>query len=1658
MNFDFFKGQQKEKKPEKKEKSENNDLFINYFPKSYKDEVLPIIEIIKPDNVSLSEYQEEISRDLFESIQKTRRSRNSFSMDPEESVKEAKEILISRLKTALEDYRDYNSRERKKPDEELVKKAKIALLFLNDNSDIKKKFNNIEEISSVNLDSLRSYIIGGDRDSNKFTESDINSLLKTKYAKNLASTKNGHSDYIGSYGNVESIPNSLMIGLVKAEEEDFGYKNHYYPIENGLQIAEKNKYSDECLEQLLSANYDRVCLQNSDKFSGQAIEKILESGFSYSENRFNSLGLSYSDSYILESLKALNLSEEEFNKYLDVGVRHTICYKLRESFGAYYDSDEETKHFLGDIINKLHQVEMDVNLKNDSENFNIIREVVGDGYVGLALATHVCGEYVKKYASDDYENFIKDISSNNQEHLVSEFLKDEDKIKYAEKLIDKGQEYLLVKFRGMFNNYSLEKDFFDKINKKNLVPSLKGRLEAFKELSEQDALDFIDRDRINIFIRNIDSFDFSQEFLLSDKVQSASWKEFEELIFSIYPSKAREVSDKIPLSREKMDNLILKAIKKNWEHSINNAKSFIYAFPEIKNDLNSPEYKDRATEDFMFSLDNYHLADVVGILECFPLDQELLDSEEVRAKCLKIINKDIPKSNNESFKDSIKYFFERINRMKKYVKLPDYLQQQEEKIKLINLSEELDVCSVKNKIIEKILESQNPVSEYNDMLKLVEETRDFPNINSDTFFLSKYIDKFKDENDSNEKKKFNLFIERAFKYKLQYLLAQNYDSFYDKLYDSTDDEFISLKEIDQFLSKNRSVSQDVGIQKLFEIFSSYSPKQKEEFKRMLTIVSDSFVLYHSKIEELFDIFSSYSPENKESFEKILIDKNIYTGPFDEENYSQAVLSYINCSENLRFLHSDEDSKNNVLSTFDGKYKDIALRAFSDEWKNFLLNDSDYLPPNLYTISKFIDVAGGAGNLKHFESLGNLIYSVGNIVKNPKTADKTKKEVKKIFLDQENKFEKEKISQDDRSEFYNLSNDIIEATPSLYSAFSSVFESMSPKDLKFFVKEVFPFYQAQLVAMQELSGDDFKYKPRDLVEFRKSVKDFSEKIKKSPEDLTNIFASEKSRLLGIIKSGFENRFGLKKIPREFTKEHLRSIQNAIQYIGNISDRNEKRETIISFYLGLEINDEWEKFRQGGDIKIEEYFSDKKLGVIKPLLESRKSSYEDLLKIINIPKSQLPEFQKVLQEDVISNIVGNIQTVDVKLGNIKRNILELTDPDIYEDPKEKEVIKLLTQEGKTVGGVLAKTYGEVSGKNIALSEEEKEVQKKIAPIFNVNNWSTNEVKKIQDYIQPFGLISSMINKMEEEKVEENIRDLERKLNPSNRVIELFNRLGEDFKQESGALALSRDITYLENLVIKDSKKISPQEKKEIDDYLNSIKDKLKDLEKILDKVKEYFIKIKKSSHLENNELLKNRLLDIEKIIYSTDSSGMIISHMTKDLNLIIENMRQCLGCKRKEANNDTNLSFGDYNKFFIINQGESDKGSISDEIVFFFPAKISGDKEEMTFVFDRVYGSKSSDILVSNIMSVYKKYLALKKINPEANISLSVTEEAMLSVGFDSDLLKKRLKELLGNDVQMKDFVGGRVNILKSAFSDNYLEFGNNGVRSTGERGFSGLNIF
>lgn len=717
---------------------ESEDSFID--SEKYKSEILPILEILKPEGVSLIEYEKQVASELFESVKRQQINKGILLENPEKTIDEAKNLLNLRLKQALKDARDYSLKI--KPDEELVKKARIALLFENDMIDAKNS-SYMKENKLPKIDDLRNYILG-DSNEKKFTESDLDSLMKTKYKESLTSIYNDHMYYTGSSGTIDKIPKSLMIGLVQAEEE-LPDSNHYYPIKRGLETAENEKYDNECIEQLLASDYTRLCLENVDKFKGKPIEKILKSGDLHG------------DRDPLEYIKKLDLPKEEFDKYLDIIVKHNICYSLRESFGKYNDKNLETVFLYQEVINKLHEVEMNRNSENDTQNLVNIKDAVKDGYIGLVLGTPVCRNHIKKYAETDYENFKKDINKYEQEHLVFEYLKDGDKIEYAEKLIKQGEEYQIVKLHKFFKEHSLSPEIFNEIKNKNLICSLKGDLSQFKELSKKEVIEFIDRKRTNIFINNITSFNFPEEFLNNEKVQDACFSEFTKEIMTFYPRKARIISEKIPFPKEKLDQAVLEAIKNKWINSerIDWARAVIYEFPEIKKYLDNKDDKERAFNDLKKQIESGHLVYVAETLECFPLPKEWVNTDEIVKSTTELVVRELSHvggTSNDIF-EYLEYRFKEIKRISGYMSLPDYLF---DTIEIVNEIKNLprEPFDLRKEIIQKIVVSNKPKELYKSLLILINEINNNDKVNLDKNLATAYISKFFEGGTEEEKKQF----------------------------------------------------------------------------------------------------------------------------------------------------------------------------------------------------------------------------------------------------------------------------------------------------------------------------------------------------------------------------------------------------------------------------------------------------------------------------------------------------------------------------------------------------------------------------------------------------------------------------------------------------------------------------------------------------------------------------------------------------------------------------------------------------------------------------------------------------------------------------------------------------------------------------------------
>jgi hypothetical protein len=1665
----------------------------------YERDLLPLLKIMQPEGEDFKEYEESVMEELKSNVERMQNIENRATASPEEALKEMKVLLKQKCSNILEDYhKEKYGKDKNKIDPILVKKAKIVLLAEKDLSDWQKYSK--DDIYETTPSSIIEYYLeakknrwyssnNSDVEDCRLTDAEVSGLIRGGLG--VVFSKIGSYNY-GDY--IKETPDELLQFLVQNNNNELRLsdilENYQSPV----------GYSRETFKILLAKNQDYAVIKNINLFEKSINEQDVEE-----------LIAAYSPEYpyhlndLLEYLKKLGWPEEQKNKVIDFAFKHQ----------KIVDNGYQ-KILEGEILEKYKKIDDDIKEIIDINYSHIkpedlapaaltkLKNYITDGHMTFF---HEYYEYITYFSKTDYTWLLDQAIKNNQESLLlsvrgdGNLVKPEDQNIYAEKLISQGKSNILetlINKGGRFDDNSLSPDVYRALLEYGCVAPLK----YFTNLSEESFVKILEihpavLNEQNLFF-DIDRFNLGGTEKLKD------YKDYQELVIFVKNlfglKNNKNIYFDLPLDFVRVKGADLEKIKDDLVKKVVIVKSKLTSLypntsasdPSARMELFNYEFGLKMLNKTEGELKKYldamdYLPDRLrkGNPETFLKAVDSIEdfSSEEKTKVSNNIKKMVLIFDPNSQKDFFNRYLEQLGGADANEGLsdtfwncsiiPDYIDfynklGAQDKKTFQNIFPWSDaLIKIKDKFrIKNDAESSNSPenkrtkTSFVSLLQAITKDGALDLTNSaDGELVVNFAERFGVD---GPPKLFELFAKIARCSKISELGPETLVELKNNFKIEIDRE----TEIGVILDKIEKVYQEIFTNNMALCKSQFDTgenagrgySEKEPAYDYLKTLALNGDLKNQDNKLLINFFEAYIKVDKENSQRQFDYFANSHELFPPEKWGLNLVAYINVAENIRATDSDFKEKITELFSLSGTYRDECFKELRGEWMEFLKNQELSLPLNLAVVAGTVDNGGGAGNLKYVESLGDLMSQVHKAMGNKKTVDRTKFEIKEILFKAEERFDKDKWSQDDRANFYNLSKDIIEAAPSLYSAFAPVMEQVPGKDLKTMLKEILPLYQVELITIQKVEGQDgeVSYNPRDLVSIKTALTMLAAQLKITPENKDEILADEKQRLIEVMQKGFKKRFGLIQIPKEFNKEHLRSVQNCVRYAGNISGRNEEREDLIAFYLGLELNHDWEKFRQGQEVDVAKYLDKKQLEIIKPILEKKKANSLPW-EILGIEESEVPKFQQILQNDVLGNMIGNIETIDIKLGNIKRNVDELVDPDIYDNEQDKELVKILSEQGKNVGTVLSKIYGLVSGKPIELSETDKKIQARMGEIFQINNWTAADVKKIQDKVQPFSLITNMINKLEADKVDENIRELQKRLEPSVQIVEIFNRLDEEFKPESGAMALSKDLEYLESLVVKDDSKLTAEEKVEIQKYLDAIREKMKELELIFQKSKEYFEKIKKSSHGGEQSLLKDRLLEIEKIVYSENNESMIISRFTKDLNLIVENMRQCLGCLRKEANNDTNLAFGDYNKFFLMSQKEKQVGSIADEILFFAPIKSGAKPPEMSFIFDRVYGSKSPDILIAHVLTVYKTFKALKTQFKDANISLVISDNAMLSVGLDQELFQKKIKEKI-TDVKSFDYATDLVaDIPASALSDNYIEFGGNNARASGERAFSGLVI-
>lgn len=732
---------------------------------------------------------------------------------------------------------------------------------------------------------------------------------------------------------------------------------------------------------------------------------------------------------------------------------------------------------------------------------------------------------------------------------------------------------------------------------------------------------------------------------------------------------------------------------------------------------------------------------------------------------------------------------------------------------------------------------------------------------------------------------------------------------------------------------------------------------------------------------------------------------------------------------------------------------MCLNGLRNSWLDYLGSGKlENFPFSLNIISEFINYCEDAGHLSQVESLNLLIGRVNKTFSKETTVKRTKFEICQGMLAMEERFTREKWSNEERTDFYNISRDILGAAPSLFSDYLALFKKFSPAQMKLFTKDIYPLYRTKLVLMEKKDYRTFDKK--ELVHFREDIRFFADVFNSSEKP----FENQKQKLLGEIRSFFIDRFGIIKIPQELSSDHIRSIINISTYLANLHERSADKETVLGFYLSMMINDRWDGFRRGEIIDPSEYLTPEKNSVVNKLIQERQRLNPLTAERLGISEEEMPEFFKLLQQETQNMVVGDIETIDVKLGNIILNLRGLEDLDLYPDPLDKQRMRLLLGWGhKRIGSVVAKMYQSLAtpGKAIQFSEEDTKIQQQVAQVMqqlDLNLTPKTLKEYFQDGIKPLATVVNLLNFIEDKRAESEIELLRDLLKPSEHVIQIFKRLGEDFKPTSGAMALSQDLSYLDNLSVKREDELTQEEKALLTEYTANIREQMIKLEEIYSQIKIKFGNFKQGG-AGQNPLLQKKLDQIERIVNTQITQQAITSTATNNLNTIIENIRECLSCTREGCNNDTNLTFGDMNKFYLYSQSETQqKGSISDQIAFVEPISRENGSQSMAFVLDRIYGTNTPTILENQVDAVLKKYRTIKQRFPNIRLFIFVSEAAIKTGGTSMEMIQERLKN---KNVHIKK-ESVEVEVAESATGDHYIEFGGS-PRAAGKRQTNGIVI-
>lgn len=799
---------------------------------------------------------------------------------------------------------------------------------------------------------------------------------------------------------------------------------------------------------------------------------------------------------------------------------------------------------------------------------------------------------------------------------------------------------------------------------------------------------------------------------------------------------------------------------------------------------------------------------------------------------------------------------------------------------------------------------------------------------------------------------------------------------------------------------------------------------------------------------------------------------------DESNVIQALTWFIN--KDAGDWHDSSEDDLLIREAFrSNSAKDLSLVKLRSLYERYLKNSNNMqFPPALRAMADYMHSKGGAGPLTQIEAFLDYAGALGNSMQEAKKDDDWRNELITNVATIEGMMQKYRWDNQEKSNFYATSAEIINASPELFQEFTQLFvNNLSKEEFKAFTGEIYPLYRAKLALLREYEdhsngiGEGYttiKYNPSDIDNLKNQLhtallpfncKEVS--IEKRRKGIERV----KENLFGEISELFKTKFSIRPeaIPSELSKADARVVGDMTLYLGSLAGPNQQKKDILGFYLALQLDKDktaWEKLRSGDDVLPSNYLdiaSGFNVGQAIELSRRNNPITPESTRIDILER--LAEFRRAMQNETVSMRFGNIQTVDLRLQNLRGNMEELIDPDLYPEGIDRQRVELLRElpSQKEFNKIIGTIQQRMMGKDIPLTDEGQLIMGRVEQILKDNDLEVN-TNNIKQYFQtdmktiqaPFKILESIDNY----GAMDSIKELQRMLNPPDNVVQILEKLGEAPKPQSGVMALGEDLDFLENLMVKKANELTENETNALGEYLGSIRKKLTELDSIYGKVVENYNTMKKNGV---HPSTLNQIKEIDKIISNEANQSVITTTCTNEMTTIIENMRACLSCTTKGINNDTNLTFGEGYKFYLYSrENASRNSSVADEIVYFVPSEDEGGaNKRLSFVMDRVYGMKNNDIMMAHIETMLKKAHELKSEFPEVPISVILPDSSIMSCSTSLDAAE--LSRRIGSGDSFKDIGDKTVIVPESGFGDHYIEFGHDQARVSGPRTVSGIEI-